>query len=107
MRKTMTHEELELNGCYAMLCEALRAWYRLQHDHTRELAAKTLKDVYGYEFHLNGGGCPWRLPSVDHEWAVTCSRHLTASRSEVGASCSRLVSESVSTGYSRAPHGSR
>lgn len=79
MRKTMTHEELELNGCYAMLCEALRAWYRLQHDHTRELAAKT----------------------------VTCSRHLTASRSEVGASCSRLVSESVSTGYSRAPHGSR
>ena len=37
MRKTMTHEELELNGCYAMLCEALRAWYRLQHDHTREL----------------------------------------------------------------------
>lgn len=38
---------------------------------------------------------------------VTCSRHLTASRSEVGASCSRLVSESVSTGYSRAPHGSR
>ncbi|TCE28104.1 hypothetical protein [Bifidobacterium longum] len=67
MHKTMTYEELELNGCYAMLCEALRAWYRLQHDHTRELAAKTLKDVYGYEFHLNGGGCPWRLPSVDHE----------------------------------------
>lgn len=54
MHKTMTHEELELNGCYAMLCEALRAWYRLQHDHTREMAAKTLKDVYGYEFHLNG-----------------------------------------------------
>ena len=52
MHKTMTHEELELNGCYAMLCEALRAWYRLQHDHTREMAAKTLKDVYGYEFHL-------------------------------------------------------
>ena len=43
MRKTMTHEELELNGCYAMLCEALRAWYRLQHDHTRELAAKNVK----------------------------------------------------------------
>ena len=39
MRKTMTHEELELNGCYAMLCEALRAWYRLQHDHTRELVS--------------------------------------------------------------------
>ena len=76
MRKTMTHEELELNGCYAMLCEALRAWYRLQHDHTRELAAKTLKDVYGYEFHLNGGGCPWRLPSVDHEWALNGMRAL-------------------------------
>ena len=55
MHKTMTYEELELNGCYAMLCEALRAWHRIQHDHTREIAAKTLKDVYGYEFHLNGG----------------------------------------------------
>lgn len=76
MHKTMTYEELELNGCYAMLCEALRAWYRLQHDHTRELAAKTLKDVYGYEFHLNGGGCPWRLPSVDHEWALNGMRAL-------------------------------
>lgn len=76
MHKTMTHEELELNGCYAMLCEALRAWYRLQHDHTREMAAKTLKDVYGYEFHLNGGGCPWRLPSVDHEQAVNGMRAL-------------------------------
>lgn len=54
---SMTYEELELNGCYATLCEALRAWYRIQHDHTRETAAKTLKDVYGYEFHLNGGGC--------------------------------------------------
>jgi len=43
----------------------------------------------------------------DRTKGVTCSRHLTASRSEVGASCSRLVSESVSTGYSRAPHGSR
>lgn len=76
MRKTMTHEELELNGCYAMLCEALRAWYRLQHDHTRETAAKTLKDVYGYEFHLNGGGCSWRLPETDHEWAVNGMRAL-------------------------------
>lgn len=56
----MTYEELELNGCYATLCEALRARYRIQHDHTRETAAKTLKDVYGYEFHLNGGGCSWR-----------------------------------------------
>ena len=76
MSRTMTYEQLELNGCYAMLCEALRAWYRLQHDHTREMAAKTLKDVYGYEFHLNGGGCPWRLPSVDHEQAVNGMRAL-------------------------------
>lgn len=37
---------------------------------------KTLKDVYGYEFHLNGGGCPWRLPSVDHEWALNGMRAL-------------------------------
>ena len=22
----------ELNGCYAMLCEALRAWHRMQKD---------------------------------------------------------------------------
>lgn len=50
MSRTMTYEQLELNGCYAMLCEALRAWYRIQHDHIREIAAKTLKDVYGYEF---------------------------------------------------------
>lgn len=28
----MTYEELELNGCYATLCEALRAWYRIQLD---------------------------------------------------------------------------
>lgn len=54
MSRTMTYEQLELNGCYAMLCEALRAWYRIQHDHIREIAAKTLKDVYGYEFHSNG-----------------------------------------------------
>lgn len=73
---SMTYEELELNGCYATLCEALRAWYRIQHDHTRETAAKTLKDVYGYEFHSNGGGCPWRLPSVDHEWALNSMRAL-------------------------------
>lgn len=72
----MTYEELELNGCYAMLCEALRAWHRIQHDHTREIAAKTLKDVYGYEFHLNGGGCSWRLPETDHEWAVNGMRAL-------------------------------
>lgn len=39
----------ELNGCYAMLCEALRAWHRMQKDHPRETAAKVLKDVYGYE----------------------------------------------------------
>lgn len=76
MSRTMTYEQLELNGCYAMLCEALRAWYRIQHDHIREIAAKTLKDVYGYEFHLNGGGCPWRLPSVDHEWALNGMRAL-------------------------------
>ena len=66
----------ELNGCYAMLCEALRAWHRMQKDHPRETAAKVLKDVYGYEFHLNGGGCPWRLPSVDHEWAANGMRAL-------------------------------
>ena len=60
----------ELNGCYAMLCEALRAWHRMQKDHPRETAAKVLKDVYGYEFHLNGGGCPWRLPSSDIECTV-------------------------------------
>lgn len=66
----------ELNGCYAMLCEALRAWHRMQKDHTRETAAKVLKDVYGYELHLNGGGCPWRLPSVDHEWAANGMRAL-------------------------------
>lgn len=41
MSRTMTYEQLELNGCYAMLCEALRAWHRIQHDHTREIAAKT------------------------------------------------------------------
>lgn len=76
MSRTMTYEQLELNGCYAMLCEALRAWYRIQHDHIREIAAKTLKDVYGYEFHSNGGGCPWRLPSVDHEWALNSMRAL-------------------------------
>ncbi|ACJ52366.1 hypothetical protein [Bifidobacterium longum] len=76
MRKTMTYEQLELNGCYAMLCEALRAWHRMQKDHLRETAAKVLKDVYGYEFHLNGGGCPWRLPSVDHEWAANGMRAL-------------------------------
>lgn len=73
---SMTYEELELNGCYATLCEALRAWYRIQHDHTRETAAKTLKDVYGYEFHLDGGGCSWRLPETDHEWAVNGMRAL-------------------------------
>lgn len=73
---SMTYEELELNGCYAMLCEALRAWHRIQHDHTREIAAKTLKDVYGYEFHLNGGGCSWRHPETDHEWAVNGMRAL-------------------------------
>lgn len=66
----------ELNGCYAMLCEALRAWHRMQKDHPRETAAKVLKDVYGYEFHLNGGGCPWRIPSVDHEWATEGMRAL-------------------------------
>ena len=33
----------ELNGCYAMLCEALRAWHRMQKDHPRETAAKVLK----------------------------------------------------------------
>lgn len=66
----------QLNGCYAMLCEALRAWHRMQKDHLRETAAKVLKDVYGYEFHLNGGGCPWRLPSVDHEWATDGMRAL-------------------------------
>ena len=66
----------ELNGCYAMLCEALRAWHRMQKDHPRETAAKVLKDVYGYEFHLNGGGCPWRLPSVDHERATNGMRAL-------------------------------
>lgn len=66
----------ELNGCYAMLCEALRAWHRMQKDHPRETAAKVLKDVYGYELHLNGGGCPWRLPSVDHEWAANGMRAL-------------------------------
>lgn len=76
MSRTMTYEQLELNGCYAMLCEALRAWYRIQHDHIREIAAKTLKDVYGYEFHSNGGGCPWRLSSVDHEWALNSMRAL-------------------------------
>lgn len=70
------YEQLELNGCYAMLCEALRAWHRMQKDHPRETAAKVLKDVYGYEFHLNGGGCPWRLPSIDHEWAVNGMRAL-------------------------------
>ena len=32
--------------------------------------------MYGYEFHLNGGGCPWRLPSVDHEWALNGMRAL-------------------------------
>lgn len=73
---SMTYEELELNGCYATLCEALRAWHRIQHDHTREIAAKTLKDVYGYEFHLNGGGCSWRLPETDHEWATNGMRAL-------------------------------
>ena len=73
---SMTYEELELNGCYAMLCEALRAWHRIQHDHTREIAAKTLKDVYGYEFHLNGGGCSWRLPETVHEWATNGMRAL-------------------------------
>lgn len=72
----MTYEELELNGCYAMLCEALRAWHQIQHDHTREIAAKTLKDVYGYEFHLNGGGCSWRRPEADHEWATNGMRAL-------------------------------
>lgn len=72
----MTYEELELNGCYAMLCEALRAWHQIQHDHTREIAAKTLKDVYSYEFHLNGGGCSWRRPETDHEWATNGMRAL-------------------------------
>ena len=37
---------------------------------------------------------------------VTCSRHLTASRSE-GGFLLKVLAESVSTGYSRAPHGSR
>ena len=76
MSRTMTYEQLELNGCYAMLCEALRAWYRIQHDHIREIAAKTLKEVDGYEFHLNGGGCSWRHPETDHEWAVNGMRAL-------------------------------
>lgn len=66
----------ELNGCYAMLCEALRAWHRMQKDHPRGTAAKVLKDVYGYEFHLNGGGCSWRLPETDHEWATNGMRAL-------------------------------
>ena len=37
-----------------------------------------MKDVYGYEFHLNGGGCSWRLPETDHEWATNggCSWRL-------------------------------
>ena len=43
MSRTMTYEQLELNGCYAMLCEALRAWYRIQHDHIREIAAKNVE----------------------------------------------------------------
>ena len=71
-----TYEKLELNGVYAMLCEALRAWHRIQADQLRETAAKTLKDVYGYEFHKAGGGCSWRLPQTDHQWAENGMRAL-------------------------------
>lgn len=35
-----------------------------------------MKDVYGYEFHLNGGGCSWRHPETDHEWATNGMRAL-------------------------------
>lgn len=66
----------QLNGVYAMLCSAMWAWYRLGHDVMRAKAARALKDVYGYELHLNGGGCPWRLPSIDHEWAANGMRAL-------------------------------
>lgn len=59
----------QLNGVYAMLCSAMWAWYRLGHDVMRAKAARALKDVYGYELHLNGGGCPWRLPGVDMDRA--------------------------------------
>lgn len=59
----------QLNGVYAMLCSAMWAWYRLGHDVMRAKAARALKDIYGYELHLNGGGCPWRLPGVDMDRA--------------------------------------
>lgn len=79
---------------------AIRRWTRDDGYDDSELLPE--EGVYGpaCKLHANHDVVP--LSEV-----VTCSRHLTASRSEVGASCSRLVSESVSTGYSRAPHGSR
>lgn len=48
----------QLNGVYAMLCSAMWAWYRLGHDVMRAKAARALKDVYGYELHLNARRLP-------------------------------------------------
>ena len=42
MSRTMTYEQLELNGCYAMLCEALRTG--LQKRGTRS-ARRRLKSI--------------------------------------------------------------
>jgi len=72
----MTYEQLELNGCYAMLCEALRAWYRIQHDHIREIAAKTLKDVYGFESHrrhFRKPGLDAGFPCFSNGFRVVCN----------------------------------
>lgn len=88
MTEPSEYERLELNGVYAMLCEALRTRHAAGHDRPRETAAKTLKDVYGYEYHRAGGGCPWRLASTDHEWATNGMRTL-------GLSADRFESNAI------------
>lgn len=69
-------ERVELNGVLTMFCTTLMAWHRACGDRRLALTARVLRDVYGMEFHLAGGGCPWRTPDVDRRWAVEGMREL-------------------------------
>lgn len=64
-----SHDEMELNGCYSMLCSGLAAWHRATGDKTLTRAANALKSIYDGEYHIAGGGCSWRKPDWDFERA--------------------------------------
>lgn len=95
----------ELNGCYAMLCSGLAIWHRMRSDGRLASAASCLKDIYAYELHAAGGGCPWRLADWDLKAAKNRLVSLGLPADDVRAA-SRVLARMLDGASGETAHGS-